>query len=346
MKALFSALVQELRQDRRAVLCGILSSAGSTPRRPGALMAVLSGGKRVGTIGGGALEERVWAEALLLLAGDACRLRTFRLADAGTPEHLNMACGGEVTVSLQVLGPPALPLIHAAEEALAHPVQDVWLVSVVEEGGPWRMGLYDSVHGLRFTSAIPVETLCPLLISQSVFLPGQPGLWVQPLVRRGDVYLFGGGHVGAELCPLLHRVGFRVTVCDDRPDFAQPERFPQAEQVLLVDYRSLPPSLSLTERDYVAIMTSGHQGDLEILRQVLSTTAAYIGCIGSRRKAAILRERLSALGLSQRDLDRVYSPIGLPLGGDTPAEIAVSIAAQLIAHRAGRLSSGAGLSPV
>ena len=84
-------------------------------------------------------------------------------------------------------------------------------------------------------------------------------------------------------------------------------------------------------------MPAGHQGDLEVLRQVLPSPAAYIGCIGSRRKAAVLRERLASLGFSPAELDRVHSPIGLPIGGDTPAEIAVSIAAQLIACRAGRL---------
>ncbi len=337
MKELFSALARELAQGRGAVLCGIVSSAGSTPRGPGAHMAVFTDGSCAGTIGGGALEARVRETALALLPGGAGALHTFRLAPTGALDDLGMVCGGEATVYFQCLDPSALPLVQAAEEALARPIRDVWLVTLLREGEGWDMGLYDSVHGLRFTQAVSQEALRPLLSDRCQLRPGEAGLTVEPLVRAGSVYLFGGGHVGAELCPLLCRVGFRVTVCDDRPDFARPERFPQAERVLLVDYRSLPPSLALTERDYAAVMTAGHQGDLEVLRQVLPSPAAYIGCIGSRRKAAVLRERLASLGFSPAELDRVHSPIGLPIGGDTPAEIAVSIAAQLIACRAGRL---------
>ena len=84
-------------------------------------------------------------------------------------------------------------------------------------------------------------------------------------------------------------------------------------------------------------MTPGHQSDFELLAQVLTTPAPYIGCIGSRRTAAAARERLAELGFPPAELDRVHSPIGLPIGGETPAEIAISIAAQLIAHRSGRL---------
>ena len=96
----------------------------------------------------------------------------------------------------------------------------------------------------------------------------------------------------------------------------------------------LPP---VTEEDYIVIMTPGHQADFEVLRQALATPARYIGCIGSRRKVAATREKLLAVGIPAEEIDRVWSPIGLDIGGDTPAEIAVSVAAQLIACRSGHL---------
>ena len=204
----------------------------------------------------------------------------------------------------------------------------------MEEGGPCRLGLWGGPPALQALEGVPPEAVEPLLTGESQYRPGAPGLWVLPLARAGRTYLFGGGHVGAELCPLLARTGFRPVVCDDRPGFARRERFPQAEEVLLVDYRDLSP-LPLTEQDRAVVLTAGHQGDFEVLRQVLAAPVCYVGCIGSRRKAALLRERLAALGFSPARLDQIWSPIGLPIGGDTPAEIAVSIAAQLIAHRAG-----------
>ena len=94
---------------------------------------------------------------------------------------------------------------------------------------------------------------------------------------------------------------------------------------------------AITADDYVVIMTPGHQGDYEVLAQALRTPAKYIGCIGSRKKIAVTRERLLADGFSDEDISRVHAPIGLPIGGETPAEVAVSVAAQLIACRSGRL---------
>ena len=162
MKELFSALARELAQGRGAVLCGIVSSAGSTPRGPGAHMAVFTDGSCAGTIGGGALEARVRETALALLPGGAGALRTFRLAPTGALDDLGMVCGGEATVYFQCLDPSALPLVQAAAEALARPVRDVWLVTLLREGEGWDMGLYDSVHGLRLPGGAPPPPLRPL----------------------------------------------------------------------------------------------------------------------------------------------------------------------------------------
>ena len=128
-----------------------------------------------------------------------------------------------------------------------------------------------------------------------------------------------------------------MVLFDDRPQAAVPEQFPQAIRIILGDYRHIFDHITITGRDYVVIMTPGHQSDFEVLSQVLTTPATYVGCIGSRHKVAATRERLAGLGFSQADMDRVHSPIGLPIGGETPEEIAISIAAEMIAHRSGKL---------
>ena len=145
-------------------------------------------------------------------------------------------------------------------------------------------------------------------------------LCAEPLTRAGTVYLFGAGHVARELAHILAMADFRVSVYDQREQAVSKERFPEAAELRC---GSFPEALSrlppLTDEDYVVIMTPGHQADYEVLSQALRTPAGYIGCIGSRKKVAAARERLLADGFTDREIGRVYAPIGLPIGGETPA---------------------------
>ena len=337
MKTIFEALRAALDRHEPAVLCTIVASSGSSPRGAGAKMAVFADGSTLGTIGGGAVEHKSLAYAQNLLgSGGTALTHTFRLSP-NEVQDIGMICGGNVTVAFQVLDEAARPVLDAILEALTCADEDVWLITPVQEGSAWSLGLWDQAHGLRFADTLPMEDLRPLLLSRGILRKEAPAFYVEPLVQAGVVYLFGGGHVGKALCPVLTQVGFRVVLFDDRPQAALPERFPQAHRIILGDYRHIFDHITITNRDYVVIMTPGHQSDFELLAQVLTTPAAYVGCIGSRHKVAATRERLAGLGFSQADMDRVHSPIGLPIGGETPEEIAISIAAEMIAHRSGKL---------
>lgn len=167
---------------------------------------------------------------------------------------------------------------------------------------------------------------------------GERVLFAQPLVRAGTVYLFGAGHVSRALAQILAMAEFRTVVYDQRPEAAWRAFFPDAAERICGPFEEALDRLEpITEEDYAVIMTPGHQGDYEVLSQVLRTPAKYIGCIGSRKKVAAARERLLADGFTAAETGRVWAPIGLPIGGETPAEVAVSVAAQLIACRSGRL---------
>ena len=159
---------------------------------------------------------------------------------------------------------------------------------------------------------------------------------MEPLVRAGKVCIFGGGHVGRALVPVLAAVGFRVVLFDNRAALAKPENYPAADEVIFGDFRRIYDKVTLTPDDYAVIMTPGHQADFEILSQVLKSEAAYIGCIGSRSKVAKTQEKLRAEGYGDADIARIHSPIGLPILAETPEEIAISIAAEMIEHRAKR----------
>lgn len=162
--------------------------------------------------------------------------------------------------------------------------------------------------------------------------------WVQEekarLLPPGRVYIFGGGHVAQALVPALAAVEFRCVVLEDREDFCRPALFPGAEETRLIQNDDPAAYAGITAEDYVAIMTRGHKDDLTVQVHALKTPARYIGVIGSRRKTAAVFSKLREMGYTDADLQRITTPIGLDIKAETPAEIAVSIAAQLIQLRA------------
>lgn len=160
------------------------------------------------------------------------------------------------------------------------------------------------------------------------------------LFPAGRVYIFGGGHVSQALVPALTAVEFRCVVLEDRAEFCRSELFPGVEEVLLIDNSRVADFVELTKEDWVVIMTRGHKDDLLIQSQVMKAPVRYIGVIGSRQKTAAVTAKLRDMGFSNADFQKVWAPIGLPIRSETPAEIAVSIAAQLILERAGGLSKG------
>ena len=162
---------------------------------------------------------------------------------------------------------------------------------------------------------------------------------IAPLLQIGCgvTALIGGGHVGKALVPVLATVGFPVVVFDNRETLAKIENYPAARAVIFGDFGNIYEKVTLTANDYAVIMTPGHCADFEILAQVLKSDASYIGCIGSKHKVAKTRELLTTQGFTDADIARIHSPIGLPILAETPEEIAISIAAEMIGHRAKRL---------
>lgn len=334
MKTIFERVRQKLSEGGNAVLCSIIASSGSTPRGKGAKMAVFADGTSVGTIGGGAVELKSTEYAMEVLKTGQSHTHAFRLAP-NQVQDIGMICGGDVTVYFQYLTGESLPLVEAVLSLLRSGDCNSWLITAMRDDAFWSMGVYDEKHGLRFTDAISEQALQGMLGSSSVLKKGETSYYVEPLTISGTVYIFGGGHVGLALTPVLATAGFRVVVFDERPHAATKEAFPDAADVILGDYARISDYLTLQENDYVVIMTPGHQADFAVLQQTLPSPAGYVGCIGSRKKIAVTRQRLLEAGVSEADADRVHAPIGLPIGGETPAEVAVSIAAELIAYRAG-----------
>ncbi|MGO5029983.1 XdhC family protein [Candidatus Agathobaculum pullicola] len=308
--------LQEIEADRPVLLVSVARATGSTPRKEGAILLAGTQGLLCGTIGGGLLEHRCLE---LAAAQPACgHLEHFEL-DNRKAGSLGMVCGGSTEVLFTPLHDTA-PLREAL--TALHDRTPVCLCLPLDGSAP---------H-IAQDGALPVR---PSVLS----LHGKDALCV-PLADAGRVFVIGGGHVSHELCTLLHRLDFRHVVIDDRADFCCPARFPHAEHTLTVPLTELAASLvgalCPTEADAFCIMTRGHQGDADAVRYALSTPASYIGLMGSRRKRETLFHTLTQEGFSSEAQQRIVTPIGLEIGAQTPAEIAVSIAAQLIAWRTAR----------
>ena len=161
-----------------------------------------------------------------------------------------------------------------------------------------------------------------------------PDTFDEDFGRIDKAFIFGAGHVGLAIEPILRYVDFSTYVMDDRSEYANRERFPEAEEVVVIkDYEHAFDDIKTDENSYIIIVTRGHMGDYEVLKDALAQPNAYIGMIGSRGKVASLRKMLLADGYSEEDFDRVHTPIGIDIKAETPEEIAISVVAEMILAR-------------
>ena len=168
---------------------------------------------------------------------------------------------------------------------------------------------------------------------------GQMDVYIEPIEPSPELYIIGAGHVGFHLARVAHEVGFRVHVVDDREKFANRERFPHAAEIVVEDIPAWIARTTLAPHAYAVIVTRGHTNDLEALRALAPRELRYLGLIGSRAKVARIYEQLVEDNLSADALKHVHAPIGLDIGAVTPQEIAVSILAELIAVKHGKMAT-------
>jgi len=159
---------------------------------------------------------------------------------------------------------------------------------------------------------------------------GEMDIFIEPILPQPTLYIFGAGHISLSISKIAKMVGFRVVVIDDRAEFANPERFPEADEIVAEDFSAAFSRLKINNASYIAIVTRGHQFDEKVLEWAVKTEARYIGMIGSKKKNEVIFAHLQSKRISEDILEQVHTPIGLDIGAETPEEIAVSIMAELI----------------
>ncbi len=329
MYTLFPKMLAALHSGAPVALATVVKQRGSLPMASDAKLLVLSDGALEGTIGGGCLEADVYAIAKTLLRDGGASVDEFHLneVEAGTGGHV---CGGTVVVLTRVFEPDA-DTIAFLECAIARQdgAAEVRFVSRVSAAAPAHAMVVDGRVdiGLGLT-----PELDPALVGEGLVGESGDSWFIEPVVEQPLLIVFGAGHCGVAIGAAAVAAGYRVWMLEDRPAFLEAERMPWAARLRLVDFAALP-RLPLNSNTALAIVTRGHEHDLVVLRQVLDASVGYVGMIGSRRKRVLFRGILRDEGRDAEAFDRVRSPMGLDIGAETPAEIAVSVVAELVAVR-------------
>ncbi|HIE51783.1 MAG TPA: XdhC/CoxI family protein [Armatimonadetes bacterium] len=347
MNRLYRDLLELLDEGTPCALATVVSTQGSTPQKAGAQALFAVDGRLFGTVGGGCLEMEVRRQALSCLSTGQPTTLDLRL-DEDVGAEGGLVCGGTAQVFIEV-PTPAQREFYAQVMQVQEQRQPAALATVIKAEARTLIGGHallpsegkPTLDRLPPTGLEPLQEVASTALEQGqsrlleATLPeGKAQVYVEPLLPQPVLLIAGAGHVGKAVAHLGSFLNFEVVVVDDRPEFANPQRIPEANRLLVADIASTIANWPIDSDTYIVIVTRGHRYDADALRACIQSQAAYLGMIGSRRKVKLIFDQLLTEGTATPEqLARVHAPIGLPLGGDTVEEIALSIAAELVAVR-------------
>ncbi len=356
---LWAEAVRVLQDGRPFVLATVVNVRGSTPREVGAKMLVRDDGQ-FGTIGGGCGEAEVFRKARVLLEEHAgARLTEVDLTGDFEQQEIG-TCGGIMDVFIDRWSPESdLPLARK----LAHAIErnrPAALLTVIDPG------ISDAVRIGSRTVVDPAERAGDILAAvglSSIALDqvaeravdlhaglvevgeaglrhttriepnGAPRIFIDPVSGAQRLIIVGAGHIAQPLAAIGSMMGFHVTVIDDRSQFANRERFPGVNEIIVKPFRAAIESLALDRHCFLVAVTRGHSYDEDAVEAALRQPCGFVGMIGSRRRVRRTLDRLLEAGTPRERIERVHAPLGLDLGAETPEEIAVAIMAEIIRER-------------
>jgi xanthine dehydrogenase accessory factor len=334
--------LEEAIRDRRPVsYTALVETRGSTPQKPGATMLVFPDGSQTGTLGGGCVEAEVKRRSLRLLETGRPEIVTFQLDDDyGWDDGL--ICGGRMKMLVDPIRPGEDAVYYHALAERALEGRGFTEAVVLDQGASdgrvaadrWLLDEAGSVVAARSAGKLPIDLLPNLRpISQRPRPYVLAGVSYLPRLSRVRLVIVGGGHVGLKVAELAHDADFDIWVVDDREKYCNAERFPCAQKLVAGPIDASLRGLDINDNTFCIIVTRGHQHDEEALFALIKTPAQFVGMIGSRRKIRLIFDDLLREGITAEALKRVHAPLGLDIGSQTVPEIAVSIVAELIAHR-------------
>ena len=349
MREVFHEAAAELDEGRPVVVATVVRTKGSTPQKPGAKLLVRDDGSGVGTLGGGCVEGDIWFAAKeLMRRGGSAQYRDYELNEDLAAED-GLVCGGTMYFLIDPVYEAGSYLDYAREIDAAYAGGPaVALATVTAMGdGAGRLGARlfiredGSTEGTLGSPEMDREAMKrarDLMVhgkNEFVTMRDGPEFFVEAYTTPPQMVLCGGGHVSKAIAPLAATLGFRVFVTDDREEFANPDRFPEADIIVAEKPESALPQLPVNPNTFIIIATRGHRYDNVALEAAALTPAKYVGLLGSKRKTILIYEDLMRSGLPIERIREIRSPVGLDVRGRTPEEIAVSIMAEVLMFRLG-----------
>ncbi len=350
MKEVIQEAVRLLGEAQPCVLATVVRTKGSTPQKPGAKLLVRKDGSGVGTLGGGCVEGDIWFAAKEILRRQGGPEFRDYLLNEDIAARDGLVCGGTMYFFIEPLWEPQ-EFLPFGEEVMGayqsgNPVAVATVVKadsgrgnmgakiLLREDGSTRGSLGDpELDGLALDAA---RRVADLGTNEYVTSPSGVELFVEGFTTPPTLVLMGGGHVSKATYALAQLLGYRVYVVDDRPQFANSERFPEAADTIVVpDYTRGLDQVPVNANTFIVIATRGHWFDDLALEAAVRTPAKYVGLLGSRRKTILIYQRLLQQGVAPERLRAVRAPIGLAIGALTPEELAVSIMSEIIMFRHG-----------
>jgi xanthine dehydrogenase accessory factor len=350
VREIYQRMAELEREGRRYAVCTVVRTVGSTPQVVGAKMIVDDLGRLTGTLGGGCVEGDAFDEAKRVLRTGDTSLREYELTEE-LAWDTGLVCGGTMWIWIEpgeraltvggreLLGDLLVASTGGRPVALAtllekkgHDIAPAGRL-VVETDGRTGGALGDEGLDARARDAA-IEALRQGT-ARVVALDEERELLIEPVVAKPRLVVVGGGHVGLALARMASLLEYEVTVIDDRPDFATRARFPEGVEVMNADMVQALETMPIGWNTFIVVATRGHKLDSHCLRAAVKTQARYVGLLGSRRKTILVERMLRDEGVREERLREVHAPIGLDLGGRTPAEIALAIMAELSAERFG-----------
>ncbi|GGS77280.1 XdhC family protein [Streptomyces violaceus] len=337
-------------------LATVVEVSRSAPRDPGAAMAVGPDAEVVGSVSGGCVEGAVFELAQDVVASGEARLESFGYSDEDA-FAVGLTCGGEITLLVRPVTPERDPAFGAVADSVAAG-EPVTLATVTD--GPAPRGATLAVRPDRVTGTLGASGLDAAVTADArgELALGATGLrhygpqgqrredsvsvFLESFAPPPRMLVFGAIDYAAAVARIGDFLGYRVTVCDARPVFATPRRFPEGVEVVAQWPHRYLRGTDTDARTVICVLTHDPKFDVPLLQEALRRPAAYIGAMGSRRTHADRAQRLAEAGLTEHELSRLRSPVGLDLGARTPEEVAVSVAAEIVALRWG--GSGAPLT--
>ena len=343
MREAIRQLLDALSRGRDVAYCRLVETRGSTPQKAGAVLLVFPDGSQWGTLGGGCVEAETKRRALAALAAGQAEISRFELDhDYGWDDGL--ICGGRMRVLIEPLPGGTIPdyfrqlsqVLEAGSAATEAIVFDGPASGAVETAAflfdeQGRLLVARPSSAAHASAARVQEHLQPLAARPRPY--AAQGIGYLPTLLRCRLLIVGGGHVGKAVADLAADLDFDVWVLDDRAEYVSPERFPRAQRRIAGPVAQVLPGLEITPETYCLIVTRGHAHDQEALYHLAQRGARYVGMIGSRRKIKLIFENLLGEGVPADSLAAVYAPLGIEIGSQSVPEIAISICAELVAHR-------------